>query len=157
MKDITASPIEWAYLAGIIDGEGCVDAVETLPRTKRNVSPNFRIRLHVTNTSAHLISWISERFGGYVVVKARPGQHKATKTCWNVKWTGGYAELILKGCLPYLIVKKYQAELAFKLRGMVHAYDPRVRRLGNRSRLPESAILERREVIQALKDAKKVA
>ena len=157
MDQIVASPIEWAYLAGIIDGEGCVDAIESKPRTRYNVSPCFRIRLCVTNTSERLIVWIHDHFSGQINLHHWPGQYKSTKNCWRVIWTGGTAEKILRGCLPYMIVKKHQAELAFKLRAMVGEYSPKNRRIAGRAaKLSDEVLSERRAVITALKAAKKI-
>lgn len=156
MNQIVASPIEWSYLAGIIDGEGCVDAVETKARSKKNVSPNFRIRLCVTNTSERLIVWIHDHFSGQVNLHHRPGQNRATKNCWRVIWTGGAAEHILRHCLPYMIVKKHQAELAFKLREMIGTHAPRKGVSGRTAKLSDEVLSERRSVITALKAAKKI-
>lgn len=159
MDQLVASPIEWAYLSGIIDGEGCVYAVESKSgrSIKRpSISPNFRIHLTVTNTSEHLIGWITGRFKGYVCVTHKVGQHKATRTCWRVEWRGEKAEIVLRGCLPYLTVKKYQAELAFKLREMVGSYSLKGKSIsGRHAKIPDEVISERRAVVEAMKAAKK--
>jgi hypothetical protein len=56
--------------------------------------------------------------------------------------------------LPYLIVKKDQAELCFRLREMTRATRTDVtRRKANL--LPPELIAERRAIVQAVKDAKK--
>lgn len=155
MGPLVASSIEWAYLAGIIDGEGCVTVNESKPNRK-NFSPRFRLVLKITNTSEHLISWVHERFAGYIYLSHAIGQHKATKNCWTVSWMGGNAEEILKGCFPYLIVKKYQAELAFKLREMVGSYSPKGKSFSYKGKpLSEEVINERRAVLVALKVAKR--
>lgn len=162
MREILASPIEWSYLAGIIDGEGCVRATETKACTKRrkfNLAPRFQIKLAIYNSSEHLISWITKTFGGSLYLHAKPGQKGgqgivATKNGWQITWTGGECENILNHVHPYLIVKKYQAELCFKLREMTLSNSPKnTHKFGER--LSDEKLSERRAVLQALKDAKK--
>jgi hypothetical protein len=153
MGNLVVSPIEWAYLAGIVDGEGCVRAIECKPG-KRNKSPRFRVQLTVTNTSERLVNWIHGRFGGNVYVTHQVGQWKATRTCWRIMWSPSSSEEVLRGMLPYLIVKKDQAELCFRLREMTRATRTDVTRR-KENLLPPELIAERRAIVQAVKDAKK--
>jgi hypothetical protein len=52
-----------AYLAGIIDGEGCV--CMTKGRVNKN-SPKicYKVRLTICSTSLVLLDWLVENFGG---------------------------------------------------------------------------------------------
>ncbi len=85
------------YLAGIIDGEGCIRC-------------NNSSRLHVTNTSKILIDWLYETFGGYVwsenksyIPNAKP------RFIWEV--SANKLIPILRQVAPYLKIKKEQAYL----------------------------------------------
>jgi len=48
------------WLAGFIDGEGCVSYIK---RHKRN---SFRFEIRITNTDLFILMWIYQRFGGYL-------------------------------------------------------------------------------------------
>ncbi len=51
---------ERAYVAGIIDGEGCVQA-----RLYKN---KLKLRVEVGNTARELPEWLADRLGGTVTV-----------------------------------------------------------------------------------------
>jgi hypothetical protein len=87
-----------AYLAGIIDGEGSI-----FPRYHRNP------HITVSNTSAALIEQLM-RFGGHV--QDRKGRGLGTKPAQDWVISGERAAIILRACLPYLIVKREKAEAA---------------------------------------------
>lgn len=101
-----------AYFAGILDGEGTVHS-EILHHTTRN--PRYNVRVSVVNTDVALIRWIQENFGGYVYER-----HSASHPEWKTKyeWVSAKETIIeiLESVLPYLIVKKQQAELGILLR-----------------------------------------
>lgn len=151
--EVVASQIDLAYLAGMVDGEGCITAVECKPN-RCNKSPRFRAQLTITNTSERLINWIQKTFGGRAYVTHKPGQWKATRICWRIMFSPGHSEQLLRAMLPYLIVKKDQAELSFKLRAMTRS--TRTTFSNKKPQLlSEEVIQERRHIVQAIKDAKK--
>jgi len=155
MSKIIASPIEWSYLAGRFDGEGCVRATENKPLGTAK-SPRFRIVVGITNTSERLINWIHNSFGGSVQVKHLPGRDKATKICYLVAFNPKAGEALLNGMMPYLIVKRDQAIMALKLRAMVKSFSPSITKQGRGIVLPLEEIVKRRGVLQSLSDLKKV-
>src|SRR5262252_5226632 len=90
--------VDWAYLAGIIDGEGCVSIVMQRQvkcrRTLRHI-----LKLFVGNTDPRLISWCREIFGGSVHYRPpKTTQHKPTWV-WEVHHE--QCGQVLKYCLPY--------------------------------------------------------
>ena len=99
---------ELAYLAGILDGEGCF----TLAK-----GPNghtFNSRVLVGNTDARLIHWLHDRFGGGVSVRPRLNQRQ--KPCWM--WTLSSAEIVpfINAVAPFLRLKREQALLLLEYR-----------------------------------------
>ena len=101
---------ELAYAAGIVDGEGCI-GVRSIVRSPRHV----RIVVEVANTDARLVRWLEEPWPPSK--KIRP---MVRKTRYSAKhkplflWmlTSRKAEAFLSDVLPYLLIKKDQAELA---------------------------------------------
>lgn len=84
-----------AYMAGIIDGEG------TIITRRRN------IRLSVSNTNEELMLRLGH-FGGVVSSRnPRRGLGKLPAWDWNI--SGEAACIILRACLPHMVVKRLKA------------------------------------------------
>ena len=109
---IPSSKEDLAYIAGILDGEGCIQ-VRLL---KHNGSKwgMMKCEVIIVNTSKELIDWLSKKLNLDIGVRKR--KNPKWKPCYYVKTTNMYEVLLLlKALLPYLIVKRKQAEEAIKL------------------------------------------
>lgn len=99
---------ELSYLAGIIDGEGCINIVKYHKENRYR----YRLQVRVINTSKELVEWIKENFGGYVTSRERKGYRLIYE--WGIFNT--QAEELLEDILEYLIIKKPQANVALDFR-----------------------------------------
>jgi hypothetical protein len=97
---------EIAYLAGIIDGEGCIYV--WMHKDTKRVSLHVTIRM----TDENVIKWIHERFEGRYSSHAR--KRPNWKPLYEVRWIGRYGKNLLRVVRPYLIGKRKQAELALE-------------------------------------------
>mgnify|MGYP001573491174 CR=1 FL=1 len=99
-----------AYAAGIIDGEGCIRIVTRKPRCGRSTSHS--LMLQVAQKDGILMDWLYGNFGGMVYMKNK----KTDGTDWIYEWRvmESKAESVLKQVLPFLTVKKPQAELGLR-------------------------------------------
>lgn len=98
--------LQWlSYVAGILDGEGCIGVTWH--------SRGIRIRVAVANTSRALIDKLVELTGlGCVAFRPRPNvKHKDVYT-WIIQ--SGGALSVLKQCRPFLVVKAEQADIAIE-------------------------------------------
>ena len=100
-----------AYLAGILDGEGC------LKPSKAWKNPScFSLRCEVSNTDKDLISWLYKTFGGYTApIKRSPPQKPQYR--WRLRVPE--MKLIIPQVLPYLVTKRNEAKwmiAQFKIR-----------------------------------------
>ena len=103
--------VRFSYLAGIIDGEGSVDA-----RFKHKMR-TVDFTLSVANTDVRLIEWIVENFGGRAIpIRQANPKHKIV---WRVIWNVQDATQVLEDVMPYLIVKRERAELYLSLRALM--------------------------------------
>ncbi len=93
-----------AYTAGIIDGEGCINLNKT------------KLRVTVSNTKEWLCQWLRMRYGGCIGVEKN---NKPSNWAVSYRWyiNGKQAGVFLKMILPYLNLKKPQAEIAIRLQG----------------------------------------
>lgn len=79
-------------------------------------APNYYACVRVVNTDKRMLEWIVDTFevGGVTV----NGRNNAPRWKYLYKWrAGGRKNLpfILEGVMPYLVIKKDQAELALEL------------------------------------------
>ena len=96
------------YLAGIVDGEGCINIV----KYHKDNRYRYRLQLRVINTNKELIDWIKERWGGYIYSKQKP----KLRTVYEWYVSDEAAEHLLCDLLNYLIVKRQQANIALDFR-----------------------------------------
>jgi len=109
MNNSTITDADWAYLAGIIDGDG---AVVFALRGKRKSS--YETRICVYNTDDTLIEWIKSKFGGHYYSNAtnvtKDSSHLGSKPVHKIYWCSKADVLfILSGVLSHLIVKQKDA------------------------------------------------
>ncbi len=99
---------EAAYIAGIMDGEGCI----SIHRKKnvRGTSPTFALFVNVTNTERKLLEWIQAKVGAGVITP-KPKSNSNWKLCHQLVFRTEEIESFLKAVLPYMIVRETQAKL----------------------------------------------
>lgn len=91
------------YLAGIVDGEGCLYTFSKLS------GKGVRYKTHriiVTNTSKELVDWIANNFGGYIYAVKRAGGHRQAYQ-WILD--GPRTLMLVSELLPYSIIKRAKA------------------------------------------------
>lgn len=104
------SETELAYLAGIVDGEGC------FAMHKRG--HHYGTQIEVGNTDLLLMDWLKSHFGG--TVSHEPRSNKKHQDIWRWRTTTDTLEVILQSLIPYLIVKKRQAQIMLAYRATVN-------------------------------------
>lgn len=111
-QDNQREAILLSYLAGIIDGEGTIRIGATKPSTKH---PNWNIVYYASiglgMSDKRVIELFAKKFGAKLRKECVPNRKIIYRwgTCGNKA-----VPKILKKLLPYLIVKKKQAELVIK-------------------------------------------
>ena len=103
-------PMNWPYVAGFFDGEGCLHGIEIGGKGKS------RFRITISQTQKEVLDEIAEflqgQFVDAYVLRHKPKQPKAHwKPCWNVWITKQQSVAnFIAGVFPYLRVKKQRAE-----------------------------------------------
>ncbi len=98
------------YLAGFIDAEGCL----MIPKsTDANGRSHYGARISVGNTNRPVLEEIRSQFGGIMT------NHPHEKTGWSYSyqlvWSQGMVESLLKAVMPYLLAKRRQAMIMLAL------------------------------------------
>ncbi len=113
------------YLAGIMDGEGTFH----IGHHNKN-SRSLTSRLYVVNTDVRLINWLHENFGGLIYTRT-----SIKNPHWKKKfeWVVNVSQIIpiTEAILPFLIVKKEQAELMIKFRKTFDQSKPNGKRISD--------------------------
>jgi len=130
--------IDLAYIAGIFDGEGWI-GFRRIYRQKQYQKTDIPIRNEpacaISNSNRWLLEWFKFAFGGHI--------YKGKKTTPTGKeiyfWTihTQQARIFLQAILPYLKLKRAEAELALK---------PNTRRKANKW---HPATKEERAIVEA--------
>ena len=98
-----------AYVAGLIDGEGCV----SVQKATNGWSHSPRVDVGMTVVAIDLLNALKAEYGG-AVRRTRPATDK-----WAEAWawcaSGPAAVTVLARCLPHLVLKEEQARLALKV------------------------------------------
>lgn len=116
---------EWklGYLAGLIDGEGCI----YISRGKSKIGTIvYQFRLSIANTDLPLLQYIQRDFSGNIQISRIASPYH--KQCFILAWFGAGAKVILAQIYDKLFLKKEQAKLALDFPVMGH---------GKRGILPE--------------------
>jgi hypothetical protein len=141
------SDAECAYLAGIIDGEGHVGLAHHPASSGKDKNHKYEWwvpLVAVSNTDKRLLWWLTERFGGPVLVQKMNPNLAARKQAYVWKVTSQRAAVVLKAALPYLVLKQEQANI-------VLAFMETHANVGRRGH--ELATIERRRgLVQQLRD-----
>ena len=93
-----------AYLAGVIDGEGCI-MINRFATDRSMIGYQYRIIVEITMCDYHTIKYLADAF-------ARPIEKRVIrsgKTACKIIWRNGPAAALLETILPYLRGKKAQA------------------------------------------------
>jgi hypothetical protein len=100
------------YLAGLFDGEGCIDVQRLYPQTgvKGRTYVRPRVRMCMADSCRVLGMKLQERFGGHLV--SRKSFQPNQQSSWSLEWLSqGDITRLLNTILPYLILKAEQAKL----------------------------------------------
>lgn len=92
-----------AYVAGIIDGEGCL----IFGRTRTSYYP----RVMITNTNLDLLNWLQENLGGRIFKAAKRKDGWKPSYDWRCAWKP--ATELIERVYPYLKIKDGQARVFF--------------------------------------------
>ena len=89
-----------AYVAGFVDGEGCIN----FARSRKQTFP----RLLVVNTNRAILGKLKDRFGGDIQPQAK---HNGWKQAYQWRISNGKCVECLKNISPWIEIKKPQLAL----------------------------------------------
>jgi hypothetical protein len=132
-------PLSLEYIAGFIDGEGCIYIPAHL-----TAGP----KLLVTNTDLEVLSDMQAFFGGLgrIHEHSYSGGFERRKRCWNWVCWNRHAETVLRQVLPYLRLKRRRAELALEWLATMDGHRKGIGSKGGRSPIPPEVVEMRHRI-----------
>ncbi len=97
------SEVDVAYVAGLIDGDGCI-RFQSRKRGRKRRPPE----IVVSNSCKVVVEWLQKRFGGRIYVDNRRGRRVSYS--WRL-YRKEEVRRLLRMVLPFLKVRRRQAEL----------------------------------------------
>ena len=102
------------YIAGFVDGEGTITIRKY--RTRNSIRGySYNLYFAVSNTNPEVLKAMRDVVGAGCVTRSNKFKNKPHwKECFHWKAHSRKAAIIIEKLLPYLIIKKPQAQLALK-------------------------------------------
>jgi LAGLIDADG endonuclease len=116
LSKVTA--LDLAYLAGFIDGEGCFFIGHHMCKSActGNIYPNYHTILKISNNCREVLEWILEKFGGRITKFNKTQMKDRNHFTYEIYMTGNLLTDVTELLIPYLRVKKLQAEVMLQMR-----------------------------------------
>ena len=121
-----------SYAAGLVDGEGSIGAYK--------LQAGYQLVIRIRMVDVEPLELLKKHFGG---VLYPAGKTKTGRQTWHWQMTGTECQWILQILLPFLVCKKYQAQLALDFPVM-----------GAGGRPNDTERSQRDSIAKALKEAK---
>lgn len=132
-----------AYLAGLIDGEGCF-YIGRVKQGKYGSGYQWHSLLRIASCDECIIIWLEETFGGSKDSRYRWTSKKAFyRPIYNWQATGPMLDYIMPKILKYLIIKKPHCEVMIK-------YRLTSKNIGSK-RLPDEVVERRYELLKEIR------
>jgi hypothetical protein len=113
--------INLAWLAGFLDGDGCVGVYRVRTHLANNVtSEHFFLQLSFAQKSPQALRSIQKKFGGFMSFK-RSDQRRAVKNgsgAWTLNFSHQQAFFLLKKIGPYVVIKEKEVKNALKFQSI---------------------------------------
>jgi len=111
---ITIKETEKAYIAGFIDGEGCINIYKREPKRRGRKSYEYALNMLIANTRLEPLKFIMSSYGGHIQ-KYIDNRGSNRAICYHLCLSPRSSQNLLLSIYPYLMIKKPHADIAFKL------------------------------------------
>ncbi|KKL64921.1 hypothetical protein LCGC14_2160140 [marine sediment metagenome] len=106
-------PVELAYIAGLLDGEGCITIVKGHHRRLHpNWSPEYALHISISNQFVPALEYLKSATGLGSIQRDRGKNFKWLISCQQ-------AAEFLKVIKPHLLIKAKQADVAIKFQSLL--------------------------------------
>ena len=111
-----STPLQWAWLAGLIDGEGCIVINRQRAEGRKDLrTDSFRLFLQVTMGDRRALDHC-RKIAGCGSVQPHNVSNKKANAAWCWMTSAKDAEYVLRNVLKHLIIKQDEALVALDFR-----------------------------------------
>lgn len=133
-----------AYFAGAIDGEGWIGLRRLSPSSGEwRKSPSFKFAVTVANTNRAWLETLKGWAGGGSIYETEQQAHRNRRACYRLDLRGPQVRLVLAQTMPYLMMKRRQAELLLAF----YPLAARRRALNGAARGADPSVVKQQEAI----------
>jgi hypothetical protein len=100
------------YMAGIVDGEGCI-YVNRRKASGRRKTPGYGVKVVISITNQQIVEWMKVNMSLTSIHYHQPEGNR--KPVWSCTWNNSAAETLLTKIQPYSIIKSKQIGLGLIL------------------------------------------
>ena len=105
---------DWAYAAGLVDGEGCIAIVRSYVAARGRFY--YSVQIVVANRDREVLQWMQSLWGGWVVSASSPLHGSRARPAWHWRCpTGISAKPFLLGTRQFLRIKGPQYDNALAM------------------------------------------
>ncbi len=138
------TPEQFAYLAGIVDGEGCF-YFGKVKQGRYGNGTQWHCKLAITSCDECLTIWLNDLFGGNKEQRYRWTSKKANyRPVYRWDGSGLMLDFILPKILPYLVIKTEQCLTMIEIRKTY-------KNIGSK-RLPPETVSQREEFLVKMRN-----
>ena len=119
MKDLRLTKRDACWLAGVVDGEGTI-GIYRQKRPGNKMEVRYFANLEVVGTHRGFIEKIAEMIGVSVCVKDQMKRNPKHKPSFGARAQRRFVPRVAKAILPYLVIKKEQAELVLEFSELMY-------------------------------------
>lgn len=145
----TLTDLQAAYLAALIDGEGCIVGKRFMQKT--GATPTYEVGLEfgmATEEPLRTIgTWLGKEPTQY------PPDARNPSGRWRLRLSKTVSLAVLERCLPHFILKRDQAEMALAIEAVRSENTPRK---GRGYTMPQDAVDQMDALYLQLREAKRV-
>jgi len=106
-----------AYIAGLVDGEGCITIAKRKNGNKRGKPWYYQPTIAIGNTDRRLLDFLIPLYGGWIT-KPKSKENNKQAYVWFI--SGKDRKIFLKDIIPYLKAKREQAEILLRFPNYTH-------------------------------------
>lgn len=142
-----SEPLDIRYIAGFIDGEGCISITKTKKRMAGG-APRYFPYLAITHTNLEILERLRSIYPIGRKISSRP-LVTGRRQCYSIRWDGNELRRLLADLVPHLQEKRRQAELVLEFMKTLRCKHE------HRKAIPEFILVLREDYYQILKYLKK--
>jgi len=116
------SKVEWAYLAGLFDGEGYLRY--SFKHTDKRKRENSETYMTISNNYKPVLVYLQSMLGGFIV-RCKPKDYPKHKVRWFLKWSSKPTFVLVSRMVPYLQIKLEAANLLLEHKALITKKGPR--------------------------------